>query len=220
MKTINYYNLEDITEAAQEHGVDLNTTLHSTSFRIFKGKQCTELHILQNYRPREITGSAAPHGMIQKAVTPVFTYNDGGRFAAGYKGDAGDCVCRSICIATGRPYKEVYDHLAQNNFEQKRAKGSQSKRPRSAARGINTARKWFKDYMTELGFVWVPTMFIGSGCKVHLKAGELPKGRLVVAVSKHFTTMIDGVIHDTWNPQRETGRCVYGYFKLSTDRFP
>ena len=28
-------------------------------------------------------------------------------------------------------------------------------------------------------------MPIGSGCKVHLRAEELPKGRLVVALSKH-----------------------------------
>jgi hypothetical protein len=37
-------------------------------------------------------------------------------------------------------------------------------------------------------------------------------GRLVVAVSKHYTAVIDGVIHDTHNPQREGKRCVYGYF--------
>ena len=28
-------------------------------------------------------------------------YNDGGRKAAGYKGDAGDCVARAIAIASG-----------------------------------------------------------------------------------------------------------------------
>jgi len=36
----------------------------------------------------------------------------------------------------------------------------------TAARGINVGRKWFKDYMRWLGFEWVPTMKIGSGCKV------------------------------------------------------
>ena len=40
-----------------------------------------------------------------------FIVNDGGRAEAGYKGGAGDCVCRSIAIATGRPYQEVYDAL-------------------------------------------------------------------------------------------------------------
>ena len=36
-----------------------------------------------------------------------FNYNDGGRLEAGYKGQTGDCVCRAICIATGKPYQEV-----------------------------------------------------------------------------------------------------------------
>ena len=85
--------------------------------------------------------------------------------------------------------------------------------PFQKAKGINTKRKWFKDYMISLGFIWVPTMLVGQGCKVHLNTDELPKGRLVVSVSKHFTAMIDGVINDIYNPQRESGRCVYGYFK-------
>jgi hypothetical protein len=82
--------------------------------------------------------------------------------------------------------------------------------------------------MAELGFEWVPTMHIGSGCRVHLKAEELPSGRIIVAVSKHYTAMIDGVIHDTHDPRRDihwietrdgvtrtgvSSRCVYGYWR-------
>jgi len=46
-------------------------------------------------------------------------------------------------------------------------------------------------------------MTIGSGCRVHLTDGELPSGRLVAALSKHYTAVLDGVVHDTYNPQRE-----------------
>jgi hypothetical protein len=136
---------------------------------------------------------------------------DGGRAAAGYKGGAGDCVARSIAIVAGLPYSVVYDRLAIGTGTQRKSKRS-TPRGFTAAKGINVRRKWFKDYMTELGFVWTPTMGIGTGCKVHLADGELPMGRLVVAVSKHYTAVIDGVIHDTHNPQREGKRCVYGYF--------
>lgn len=142
----------------------------------------------------------------------TFQYNDGGREAAGFKGYAGDCVARAITIASGRPYAEVYARLAKGNGAQRA--GKQGKRSVSARNGINVTRKWFKDLMAEWGFVWVPTMTIGSGCKVHLRADELPAGRLVVSVSKHYTTMIDGVINDTWNPDRGGDRCVYGYWKL------
>jgi hypothetical protein len=142
----------------------------------------------------------------------TYQYNDGGRQAAGFKGKTGDCVARAVAIASGRPYAEVYARLAEGTGAQRA--GKKGKRAASARSGINVTRKWFKDLMTEWGFVWVPTMTIGSGCKVHLRADELPAGRLVVSVSKHYTTMIDGVIHDTWNPDRGGDRCVYGYWKL------
>jgi len=55
-------------------------------------------------------------------------------------------------------------------------------------------------------------MFVGQGCKVHLRAGELPKGRLIVAVSKHLVAVVDGVVHDNHDPSRNGKRCVYGYW--------
>ncbi len=138
-----------------------------------------------------------------------FNYNDGGRSASGYKGHAGDCVCRAICIITGKPYKEVYEVLATGNATQRKGKrGSSKDGIKTAARGINTKRKWFADYMTSLGFVWTPTMLIGQGCKVHLCADELPKGKLIAKVSKHFTAIIDGVINDTHNPSKR-GATIY-----------
>ena len=144
----------------------------------------------------------------------AFVYNDGGREAAGFKGSAGDCVCRAVAIAAQLPYQEVYDRLAEGNASQRKSKRT-GKQPRSACNGIYTTRKWFKDYMLELGFVWTPTMQIGSGCKVHLKADELPSGRLVCNVSRHQVAVIDGVINDTYDCSREGTRCVYGYWRMN-----
>lgn len=141
-----------------------------------------------------------------------FTYHDGGRAAAGYTGKAGDCVCRSIAIVTGIDYQEVYDRLADGNAAQRRSKRT-GKKPRTASQGINVRRQWVKEYMESLGFKWTATMRIGSGCTVHLRDGELPDGRLVVSVSKHWTAVIDGVIHDTHDPSRGGTRCVYGYWR-------
>lgn len=155
-----------------------------------------------------------------------FVYNDGGREAAGFKGKAGDCVTRAIAIVSGRPYAEVYAALAEGAGNERKGKGR--KLGKSARNGIYVTRKWFKEYMASLGFVWTPTMLVGQGCKVHLLEHELPKGRLVVSVSRHLTAVIDGVIHDTFNPQRTTFwfkpgtqevekvsyRCVYGYYKF------
>ena len=140
-----------------------------------------------------------------------YILDDGGRAAAGYKGHAGDCVCRAVAIASGLPYAEVYDKLAAETGAQRQSSRTK-KRAASARSGVNTGRKWFKDYMAGIGFKWTPTMAIGQGCKVHLRANELPLGSLVVAVSKHYTAVIDGVIHDTYDCSRGGTRCVYGYF--------
>lgn len=151
--------------------------------------------------------------------------DDGGREAAGFKGTAGDCVCRAIAIASGRLYQDVYDRLAEGNATERKTKRTgKSSGVRSARTGIRTTRKWFKDYMVELGFEWVSTMGfneidgkkVGTGCQVHLRADELPSGRLVVSLSKHMSAVIDGVIHDNYDPSRDGTRCVYGYWRLTT----
>lgn len=56
-------------------------------------------------------------------------------------------------------------------------------------------------------------MQIGIGGKVHLRAGELLPGRVIVSLSKHYTAVIDGVIHDTHNPDCGGKRLVYGYWR-------
>lgn len=141
--------------------------------------------------------------------------NDGGRAALNFKGHVGDCVCRAIAIASERPYLEIYRALNAGAKRERPTRRRRSARMRSSAReGVRTHSKWFKEYMQSIGFEWTPTMRIGSGCRVHLRTGELPMGRLVVAVSKHMCAVIDGVIHDMYDPSRGGNRCVYGYWKL------
>lgn len=149
--------------------------------------------------------------------------DDGGRSAAGYKGSVGDCAARALSIASGMGYQAAYDLI---NRHAAKERPSKRRRGKSNARtGVHSVT--MRRVMEELGWRWVPTTRIGSGCKVHLAAGELPCGRLIVLVSKHYTAMIDGVIHDTFDPQRRTievgaiagepyrrefDRCVYGYW--------
>lgn len=159
---------------------------------------------------------------------------DGGRREAGFRGACGDCVVRAIAVVTQHNYAEIYRAIALINSKGRRG-------VKSARNGTRTRTAWFERYMGALGFKWTPTMRIGGGCTVHLHDGELPMGRLVVRLSKHVTAVIDGVIHDAFDPQREatvgepdTGRplrrgewrnengicrierrCVYGYWTLN-----
>ena len=137
-----------------------------------------------------------------------FILHDGGRAAAGFKGKTGDCVTRSIAIATKSNYQEVYDalnHLAQAERISKR------KRRRSSSRS-GVFRRTYQAYLESLGWRWTSTMSIGSGCKIHLRPSELPRGPLIVKVSRHLTAVIDGVLYDTHDCSRGGMRCVYGYF--------
>ena len=144
-----------------------------------------------------------------------YQYNDGGR-SQYFKGDAGDCVVRAIAIASGLNYKKVYDDLYKLNAEyaiSKDTKVARRLRNKSATPRNGNYKKVYHDYILSLGFKWTPTMLVGQGCKVHLKADELPSGTFIARVSKHLCAVIDGEIHDTFNPSREGTRCVYGYYQ-------
>ena len=138
-------------------------------------------------------------GMMQ------FVYSDGGRAAAGFKGVASDCATRAIAIVLELPYREVYYSLNEI-IEQQGMKGKYS-----AREGV--LRVSFEKYLNMKGWRWIPTMGIGTGCRVHLREEELPKGRLVVRCSKHITAVIDGVLYDTHDCSRGGNRCVYGYWQ-------
>lgn len=138
----------------------------------------------------------------------TYTYDDGGRKDAGYKGSTGDCVVRAIAIATQLPYQKVYDDI---NLLAKSERTGKRKRGKSNSR-LGVYKQTYKKYLLSLGWKWQPTMFIGSGCQVHLAEDELPKGRLIVSLSRHLSAVIDGVVHDTHDPSRGGSRCVYGYF--------
>ena len=137
-----------------------------------------------------------------------WNYSDGGRAAAGYKGDAGDCAVRAVAIAVGIPYREAYRLIGVACKDEK---------PSKARRGVSSPRSGvhrvtMRKVMGKLGWDWTPTMHIGQGCRVHLRADELPPGRIIVNLSKHWAAVIDGVIHDTYDCSRDGTRCVYGYY--------
>lgn len=153
----------------------------------------------------------------------LYSYSDGGRKAAGFKGLAGDCSVRAIAIATEIDYRTVYDALAslKESFLRKKLKTVRNVKrwamyEKAYYKGLTpdtgTPKEVVHQYLTSLGWRWVPTMRIGSGCKVHLKSNELPAGRIVCSVSKHNVAVIDGVIYDNHDCSRSGTRCVYGYF--------
>lgn len=142
-------------------------------------------------------------------------YDDGGRAAAGFRGHTGDCVCRAVAIATGQPYRVVYDALNAAGAAERLTR----RRRRSSAR-LGVRKSTTRAFVAGLGWTWTPTMAVGVGCRVHLRPGELPPGRLIVSVSRHLVAVVDGVVHDTHDPCRGGTRCVYGYWQPPQESSP
>lgn len=143
-------------------------------------------------------------------------YHDGGRLAAGFKGHTDDCVTRAIAIALELDYREVYDAL---NLMAKKTRHIHKSSSRT---GVN--RRIYQKFLAARGWQWKPCVTIGSGCTVSLCEEDLPLGRVICRVSKHMTCIVDHVVYDTHDPQRDcivtdgagaqriSRRCVYGYF--------
>jgi hypothetical protein len=118
-----------------------------------------------------------------------FYWNDGGRAAAGFTGFCGDCVTRSIAIGTGVSYRSVYDQLGD----------AANKTPRN---GLSTEiantylqkANWIFEPFDEI--VFDPATFPRGTFVVHL--GHLHSRR-----AGHLTCVVDGVVHDTWNPAED-----------------
>ena len=139
-----------------------------------------------------------------------FIYSDGGRSNYYDAKKVGDCVVRAIANATGKDYKEIYDGI--NELAKSERIGKRKKKISSSRNGVytQTAKKYIEDV---LKWKWHPCMKIGSGCTTHLKKDELPNGKLIVNLSKHFSCVKDGVLYDTFDCSRNEKRCVYGYWK-------
>lgn len=129
-----------------------------------------------------------------------FIWNDGGRAACGYVGLAGDCVTRAIAIATGANYRDVYAALGDVALSS----------PRNGL-AVDVS----DHYLEQRG--WQRTC--GAGQLLNEQA--LPAGIVIVHVARegeqrgHLCTVVDHVIHDTWNASEEEYNIV-SYWTPST----
>ena len=137
-----------------------------------------------------------------KRIQPSIGYrwNDGGRRAAGFRGDAGDCVARAMAIVTGREYGECYKALANAN--------ASLGRPRSARNGV--LKKAYEKVFEEFGLVKF-TLKRGKGTSLPTFAeAHMDYGDCIVTTTKHVCAIVGGKLHDTrdcryylWGPQLE-----------------
>lgn len=127
-------------------------------------------------------------------------YDTGGRENYFKKLNVGDCVVRAIAIANDLDYKVSYN-LVKRYYH--------GNTPRN---GVPT--KVYGELLKDLG--WKYVSFSGRGYKgkgKFLNEKSLPIDETIICrVSNHLTTVIDGVIHDTYDCSKSGTRQVYGYW--------
>ena len=141
-----------------------------------------------------------------------YVYNDGGRRAAGFKGNTGDCVPRAIAIVTGQPYIDVYKTMAAemkangyaasgNAYATTKPKAGKRKRGQLKAKDVQHK---------------VKAMF--GLTRVKLPKGPRPTysqafdtyGPCLVGTTHHVAAVVDGALHDLFDGRTykmETGFC-------------
>ncbi|MFN7627911.1 MAG: DUF2786 domain-containing protein [Pirellula sp.] len=117
-----------------------------------------------------------------------FYWNDGGRSSCGFVGLAGDCVTRAISIATGLVYRDVYNELSK----------MAGMSPRAGMVDSVTCQ-----YLARCG--WERQATTG----VLVEDFLVPPGTSIIECKKrrrgngHVFAVLDGVLHDTWDPREE-----------------
>ena len=74
-------------------------------------------------------------------------------------------------------------------------------------------KSFLKYYLEQKGWEYVSCVGYRTGFQVHLDPAELPKGRIIVSLSRHYAAVIVGVLHDTYDSSRGGKRGVYGYWR-------
>ncbi|MEZ6118247.1 MAG: DUF2786 domain-containing protein [Pirellulaceae bacterium] len=130
-----------------------------------------------------------------------FIWHDGGRANCGFVGYAGDCVVRSVAIATGKLYRDVYDAFSERSSK-------------TARHGVT--QDVVDSFLSENG--WKSTTLY---CRADVVESYLPKGVVLVRFEPredsrkrhgHVSCVIDHTVYDTWNPFEESNMMATSFW--------
>ena len=130
-----------------------------------------------------------------------YIYDDGGRKAAGYKGDTGDCAVRAIAIAADADYQHVYKAMCDamqehgyvasgNAYRQKRKDGGKRKR------GQLNGKQVQQEVMAQFGFRKVT---LGAGERPTYTEAHARYGNCIVSTTRHVCALKGGALRDTFD---------------------
>lgn len=127
--------------------------------------------------------------------------NDGGRSNYFRATSVGDCAIRAVAIGMQKDYKEVYDAFTKLNKGQSCRNG--------------TPKNVDSKYLKQNGWKPIPNIMAkGTGILYHLNYWDLQDlikhyPRMIIQVSKHLTTIVNGELNDTYDCTRQGTRGIY-----------
>ena len=124
-----------------------------------------------------------------------YHFNDGGRAAAGYKGQTRDCAARAMAIALELDYKTAYKEIAEAN----------AVRTGKASVRHGTYADTLTDVLKRHGWVWQQApKFTGRKAR----CSDL-SGIVIARQSKHFVAVVNGIPQDIFD---SSYKMVYGFW--------
>lgn len=136
-----------------------------------------------------------------------YQYNDGGRAAAGYRGDDGDCTIRALTIhmgATADAYKTIRAAMLAECKHQ------------GIARGIGTGRGQGRKQKRAIDALYARYGFakvkLGRGARPTWTEAYAQYGDCIVSTARHVAAIMDGAVHDTWDSR------THNYNDIPTQR--
>lgn len=106
-----------------------------------------------------------------------------------YNRDIEDCVIRCLSLAEGKTWQEMYRELSDLAIEE--------------GRMLNSV-EFVEEYLDERYKRQRHT-----AKTVGEFADEHPYGRYIITMPSHITCCINGVIYDTFNPEKRIMRCAW-----------
>lgn len=125
-----------------------------------------------------------------------YIYTDGGRVQAGFK-SLTDCGIRAMAVACDISYQEARKALKE---------ASKNGRKGSGAISTGIFKEDMEKALQAYGFVRKSAPKL-EGRKARYY--DLPRGRIVANMAKHFAAVIDGNLYDSWD---SSGKMVYDYW--------
>lgn len=155
-------------------------------------------------------------------MSPEVQITDGGHREAGMRGKGRNaCVPRAIAIALDLDYRETHDALEAAQQEWATTGRTSKAKRRAAGRTIaqeGVHKPVYTAFLAKRGWHHVSLMEVGKQRERNPRFVDLPTtGTIIANVSKHLTAVIDGVIHDAYDPTRGGTRTVYGYWTKGGD---